>query len=57
LNFDSADDTRLSSDQDHDQNMKKKFINEDEHEKYYDSNSSIDSKIAFSITPHANPNH
>ncbi|CAF3040124.1 unnamed protein product, partial [Rotaria sp. Silwood2] len=29
LNLDSADDTGLSSDEDHDQNIKKKFIDED----------------------------
>ncbi|CAF4167841.1 unnamed protein product [Rotaria sp. Silwood2] len=55
LNLDSADDTGLSSDEDHDQNRKKKFIDENEDEKDDDSDSPIVSNITCSITPHANP--
>ncbi|CAF4222768.1 unnamed protein product [Rotaria sp. Silwood2] len=54
LNLDSADDTGLSSDEDHKQNIKK-FIDEDEHEKDDDSDNPIVSNITSSITPHGNP--
>ena len=55
--MDSADDTELSFDENYDQNVKKKFIDENEHETDDDSNRSIVSKITFSIKPHANPYH